>query len=466
MGKELLLGAFEEFLPNFISNTWHHPRSNTRDFATLPYWQRLVGAVEKAGFDFFFLAEAIGYPMDSEGRVPSAVVREAVQFPTHDPLTLMPAIAATVPRIALVCTASTTAQTPLLNARTFTTLDHISEGRISWNIVTSDHQHALVRILGLRDVTPHDERYARADEFVQLNLQLWEGGWEDDAIKYDKEAKVFFDPEKVHRICFDGKYFNFDGFFQAIPSLQRTPTLFQAGTSKAGVAFAAKYAECVFTQDHDADRLKDTVIRLRAAVVEAGRPSDSLKIINCASFVVASTDVEATRVRQELWDSVTRESVAALFLGWAGVDLSALDPEDTLDNVSTDVGQTLLALRLNADGSSPTIGEVLDRLPSTMAGLSFTGTPQSIADEVERVVDLTDIDGFLVENIYSGGVEGYLDFIEQVMPELRRRGLLPNEPRTGSAREILTGAGGPQLPEWHPGVHYRHNASRGQSSGF
>ncbi len=456
MPKQLVLGAFEEFTPNFIGNSWHHPRGDTSAFATLGFWQELVGAVESAGFDFFFLAEAIGYPMNDEGEVPEAVIREAVQFPVHDPIAIMSALAATVPRIGLVVTASTTAQKPLLNARTFTTLDHLTEGRIGWNIVTSDNQQAMVRLLDLGQITPHDERYARAEEFVELELQLWEGGWEDGAVLADKSSKTWADPARVHRIRHDGQYFRFDGYYQAIPSPQRTPTLFQAGASAAGTAFAAKYAECVFTQDRDPARLAKTVAGLRERAVAGGRPADSIKIVNGASFVIASTEEEATRLREELNHTPTREAAAALFLGWSGVDLGKLAPEATLDEVSTEVGQTMLSMWRNPDGTSPTIGEVLDSLPSTIGGVKFTGTADSIAAEVESFVEATDIDGFLVENWY-GGAEGYVDFIELLMPKLRERGLLPPAPRTGTIREMLTGSTSPQLPDWHPGRRYRHS---------
>ena len=454
MPKQLVLGAFEEHTPNFIANAWHHPRGDTSGFASLAFWQDVAAYVERGGFDFFFLAEAIGYPMNDDGEVPEAVIREAVQFPVHDPLLLISALAATVPRIALVATASTTAQKPLLNARAFTTLDHLSGGRVGWNIVTSDNQQAMVRLLDLGDITPHDERYKRADEFVDLDLQLWEGGWEDDALVADKATKTFADPAKVHRIQHDGEYFHFDGYFQATPSVQRTPTLFQAGTSSAGTDFAAKYAECVFTQDRNPERLAGTIARLRAKAAATGRPADSIKIVNGASFVVASTMEEAQRIRDEVTRTPTREAAAALFLGWGGVDLMKFDPEATLDDVSTEVGQTLVTLWRNPDGTSPTIGEVLDQLPRTFGGMRFTGTPESIADDVLAFVEKTDIDGLLVENLY-GGVEGYVDFVEQVVPILRERGLLPAEPRTGSAREMLTGAPSARLPEWHPGMRHR-----------
>ncbi|MDF2990527.1 MAG: hypothetical protein K0S37_1041 [Microbacterium sp.] len=449
MPKQLVLGAFEEFTPNFIGNAWHHPRGDTSSFATLEFWRELVSTVERGGFDFFFLAEAIGYPMNDDGDVPEAVIREAVQLPVHDPMAIISAIAATVPRIGLVVTASTTAQRPLLNARTLTTLDHLSEGRLGWNIVTSDNQQALVRLLDLGEMTPHDERYARAAEFVDLSLRLWEAGWEDDAVLADKASKTWADPSKVHRITHDGQYFRFDGYFPAIPSPQRTPTLFQAGTSAAGTSFAARYAECVFTQDREAARAARSVRTLREKAVAAGRPADSLSIINGASFIVAETDAEARRLREELDHTPTRAAAAALFLGWSGVDLAALDPAVSLDDVSTEVGQTMVDMWRHDDGSSPTVGEVLDSLPSTIGGAKFTGTAQSIADQVESFVAETDVDGFLVENWY-GGAEGYVDVIEHVLPELRSRGLLPEEPRRGTLREMLTDSGA-RLPDWHAG---------------
>lgn len=437
MTKQLVLGAFEEFTPNFIANTWHHPRGDTSAFATLPFWQDLAAELDRAGFDFFFLAEAIGYPMNDAGDVPEAVIREAVQFPVHDPLVLVAGLATVAPRIGFVVTASTTAQQPLLNARTFTTLDHLTNGRMGWNIVTSDNQQALVRLLGRTEVTPHDERYARATEFVDLTLRLW-SSWDDGAVLADKASSTFTDPAKVHRVTHDGTYFRFDGYFPASPSPQRTPVLFQAGTSAAGTAFAATYAEAVFTQDRVPDRLAATVARIRQAAVAAGRAPDSIRILNGASFVIGATQEEADRLRAELNATPTREATAALFLGWSGVDLGALDPAATLDDVSTEVGQTMLATWRNDDGTSPTVGAILDSLASTFGGMRFTGTADSIAAEVEALVEQTDVDGFLVENWY-GGIDGYREFIDELMPRLRARGLLPQAPRTGTLRKILTG---------------------------
>lgn len=457
MTKQIVLGAFEEFVPNFISNAWHHPRGDTRDFATLPYWQNLARELDAAGFDFLFLAEALGYPMTEAGVVPEAVVREAVQLPAHDPAALVPALAATVDRLGFVLTTSTTAQHPYLNARTFTTLDHLTGGRIAWNIVTSDNQHALVRLLGLGSVTPHDERYAKATEFVELSLKLWESAWDDDAIVYDKPSRTFADPAKVHRIGHRGRYYTLDGYYPATPSPQRTPLLVQAGTSRAGRDFAARFAEVVFIQDRDPAQAAATVADLRARAVAGGRRADEVKVIDTLSVIVGDTEEEARRLRAELDATSSREAGAALFLGWSGVDLMRFDENDTLADVSTEVGQSTLAM-FQDGANSPTIGEVLDRLQQSIGGIRATGTAIGVADQIERIVEATDLDGFMIEWTY-GDVDTYRDFIDTVMPILRERGVIPETPRAGTMRERIMGTTDPRLSPRHTGASLRESAS-------
>jgi FMN-dependent oxidoreductase (nitrilotriacetate monooxygenase family) len=453
MTKTVFLGAFEEFTPNFISNAWSHPRSDTQGFATLPYWQDMARQLETGGFDFLFLAEAIGYPMQPDGSVPEAVVREAVQLPVHDPMTLVSGLAATVDRLGFAVTASTTAQNPNLNARTFTTLDHLTDGRIAWNVVTSDNQYALVKLLGQQQVTPHDERYARATEFLELSLKLWEGAWEDDAIVFDKATRTYADPSKVHRITHDGDYFHLDGYFTAIPSPQRTPFLLQAGTSPAGRAFAGRFAECVFIQDRDLEKAAANVADLRARAAANGRDPQDIKVMDAISIVVGSTEEEAQRLRAELDATPSREAAAALYLGWSGVDLMSYPMDATLADVSTEVGKTMLSM-FQKGGDSPTIAEILDLISTSIGGIRVTGTPESVADQLQRIVEVTDIDGFLIEYTY-GGMPSYRDFIDQVIPLLRQRGMVPEEPRGGSMRRRILGHDGDRLPNDHPGARYR-----------
>jgi len=453
MTRKIFLGAFEELTPNFIANGWSNPRSDTEGFATLRYWQDMARGLDEGGFDFLFLAEAIGYPMRDDGSVPEAVIREAVQIPNHDPMTVLSALAATVDRLAFAVTTSTTAHHPVLNARALTSLDHFTEGRLAWNIVTSDHQQALSRILGLRTITPHAERYRRANEFLELSLRLWETGWEDDAVVYDKAAKTYADPSKVHRITHSGEFFDFDGYFTAIPSPQRTPFLLQAGTSPAGRAFAGRYAECVFIQDKTAQEAAATVADLRARAAANGRDRDDIKVIDCVSIVVGSTEAEARALREEIDATVSRDAAAALFMGWSGVDLSVFPLDATLEDVTTEVGKTALST-FQKGAQSPTVAEVLDMITVSFGGPRITGTPESVVDQIDQLVQASDLDGFLVINNY-GGMPGYRDLIDHVMPLMRRRGLLPAEPPGGSMRRRILGHDSDRLPASHPGAQLR-----------
>ena len=453
MTKTIFLGAFEEFTPNFISNAWSHPRSDTAGFATLGYWQNMARELEAGGFDFLFLAEALGYPMQPDGEVPEVVIREAVQIPVHDPMMLVSGLAATVDTLGFVVTASTTSQQPYLNARAFSTLDHLTNGRIAWNVVTSDNQIALSRLLGQKSVTPHAERYRRATEFVELSLKLWEDAWDDDAVVHDKATRTFADPSKVHRVVHHGDYFDLDGYYTAIPSPQRTPLLLQAGTSPAGRAFAGQFAECVFIQDRDLDIAAANVADLRARAVENGREPHDIKVIDAVSIVVGDTEEHAAQLRAELDQTPSRGAAAALFMGWSGVDLMSFPLEATLAEVTTEVGQSMLGLFQQGD-ESPTVAEILDRITSAIGGIRVTGTAESVADQLQHIVDVTDIDGLLIEYTY-GGMPSYRDFIDHVVPLLRDRGMLPPTPRGGSMRRRILGHDSDRLPATHPGLQNR-----------
>ncbi len=386
-----------------------------------------------------------------EDTIPDVVVREAVQFPVHDPLTLVSGLAATVDRLGFVVTASTTAEQPYLLARRFASLDHLTKGRIGWNVVTSDMQTALVKLLGAGDVTPHDRRYDRAEEFIDLTLKLWEGGWSDDPFILDKQSRVFTDLSKVHRISHEGDFYSLDGYFPVSPSPQRTPTLFQAGASSRGVEFASRIAECFFIQERDLDKAAKLVATIRAEVEKRGRTGDTVKIINSISVVVASTDAEAAELRASLTAAPSRDAMAALFLGWSGVNLLGLDPDTLLDDLSTEIGKSTLAMYQN---SGMTVGQVLDALAETLGGTKVTGTPAQVAAEIERIAEVTDVDGFLIEHTF-GSLSTYREFIDSVMPILREHGAIPEHPRSGTLREMLTGAPTARLRPEHPGSAFR-----------
>lgn len=448
MTKQLILGAFEVMAPTFLANSWRHPKAHPEGYAGFAAWRELAQQLDAGGFDFLFFAEALAYPMAPDGTVPEVVVREAVQFPVHDAPLAISGLAATVDRLGFVVTSSTTAEQPYLLARKYATLDHLTGGRVGWNIVTSDMQQALVRLLGDTTITPHDQRYARAHEFVSLCLTLWEQGWDDDAQPMDKQTGVFTDPAAVHWLSHHGEHFDLDGYFPISPSPQRTPTLFQAGASPAGRDFASTFAECIFTQERSVEKAAALVADLRARAVGHGRRPDAVKIVNGMSIIVGDTEEEALRLRRELTDAPSRAAMAALFMGWSGVDLTRYAPDTTLEEIRTEVGQSLLN---QYKDPTLTVGSVLDGLRETMGGFKVTGTAAQVADRIEEIVAATDIDGLLVEFTF-GGTESYRDVIEQVMPLLRERGMLPPEPRRGTLREMLTGADSARLPSDHPGV--------------
>ncbi|MGC5245540.1 NtaA/DmoA family FMN-dependent monooxygenase [Gordonia sp. DT219] len=441
--KTLSLGAFEIMCPNFLSNAWSHARSDTRDFDTLGYWQDLARRLDAGGFDYLFFADASGYPMDGDD-VPEVVIREAVQFPVLDQMSLISGLAATVPRLGFVVTASTTIERPYIHARRFSTLDHLTAGRIGWNIVTSDMQESLVKLLGEPSVVRHDERYDRATEFVELCLQLWETAWDDGAFVFDKRARTAIDPSHVHRLKYQGKFHAFDGYYPVNPSPQRTPALFQAGSSPRGLRFGGDFAECVFIQKRDSASTRAMVDAVRSAAAESGRARDSVKVINSVSVVVADTEERAHEIRAELEATPSIEALAAHYLGYSSINLMNRPRNSTLDGARSENGQSSAAKYQNG-AASPTVGEILAGLPKTTGGLKITGTPEHAAEQLITVGAQADLDGFLIERTF-GGVDCYDDFIERVMPILRDRGAIPEAPADGTLRERLTGSADLRLP--------------------
>lgn len=444
--KTFTLGAAELMSMNFYSSAWASPRNATESFSTLGHWQQIARLLEEGDFDFLFFADALGSPSD-DGVVPDAVIRGAVQIPSHDPSAVISALAATVSRLNFVVTASTTAERPFLMARRFATLDHLTEGRIGWNIVNSDNQHALVKLLGFREIMAHDKRYDRADEFVDVVTALWEQSWDDDALVIDKENGVFADPDKVHRVVHHGENFDLDGIFTVIPSPQRTPALFQAGASPRGRDFAAATAECIYMQEPTAQQMRATTTDIRDRAERHGRRRDDLKILNGVSVVVAPTESEARDRRAELDAAPTTEMLAMHFLGWTGINLLRMNPDLPISQASSEYGHSTIA---RYDDGRP-VRDIIESLREGMGGLRITGSPEQVADQMEHYVDQGDLDGFLVEPAF-GGAPSYREFIDLVTPELRRRGRIRPLQAGQTLRERLFGEG--------PRVNERHRAAK------
>jgi FMN-dependent oxidoreductase (nitrilotriacetate monooxygenase family) len=282
---------------------WRHPRDQTHRYTTIDYWVELAQILDRGRFDTFFLADALGL-LDTHGGSAAASLRTGTQSPLDDPLLLVSALAAATTDLGFGVTVSTTYEHPYLLARKFTTLDHLTGGRVAWNVVTSQLDSAA-RNLGLSRQIPHDERYDRADEFLDVVFKLWEGSWEDGAVVRDREAGVYTDPDKVHGIGHAGRYFSVPDAHLSEPSLQRTPMLLQAGGSPRGQEFAARHAEVVFVAGADADGIRRQVDAIRTSAAEQGR--DPARWTSSARCRSSSTTPRPARGPS--WPSISPTSV-------------------------------------------------------------------------------------------------------------------------------------------------------------
>jgi FMN-dependent oxidoreductase (nitrilotriacetate monooxygenase family) len=349
-------------------------------------------------------------------------------------------------------TLSLTYEQPYSLARRLSTLDHLTGGRVAWNIVTS-YLESAARNLGLTTQIPHDERYQIADEYLEVCYKLWEASWESDAVMRDRQRGIFIDPAKVHDIDHEGRYFSVPGPFLCEPSPQRTPVLFQAGASPRGVQFAAAHAEAVFVSGPTPQVVRGPVQALRQAAADQGRDPRGIKVFSMVTPVVAETHELAVAKLADYRQYVSTPGALALFGGWTGVDLAELDPDEPLKYVETNANRSALAsFTTAAPDRSWTVREVAAEIGIGGRGPVLTGSAGEVADELERWVDEADIDGFNLAYVTTPGT--FADFATFVVPELRRRGRVPPQSQLGTLRERLGGAG-PLLAADHPGARYR-----------
>jgi len=223
---------------------WRHPRDRSAEYTSIEYWVELARTLERGRFDALFIADVLGV-YDVYRASPDAALSNAAQVPANDPMLIVPVMAAVTDHLGFGVTGITSFEAPYTFARRMSTLDHLTSGRISWNIVTG-YLDSAARAMGQAGQHPHDRRYEMAEEYMEVVYQLWEGSWEDGAVVRDRATGVYADPAKVHPVMHHGTYYRLEGIHLAEPSPQRTPVLFQAGASSAGQRFAARHSECVF----------------------------------------------------------------------------------------------------------------------------------------------------------------------------------------------------------------------------
>lgn len=450
--KRLVLNLFEMNCVSHITHgLWRLPDNNRERFNDIEYWVELARLLEAGGFDAVFLADVVGTYDTFRGSADTAI-RQGLQIPNNDPSMVVPAMAAVTKHLGFGITFSTTYEPPFAWARRASTLDHLTKGRVGWNIVTSYLPNAA-RNHGLGDEVDHDNRFEIADEYLDVLYKLWEGSWDDDAIIADRENNVYADPAKIRAIHHEGTYFKVEGPHLPSPTRQRTPVLFTATQSAAGTAFAGKHAEIVFTGGPSEDFVKRTVASLKQAAVDAGRAVGDLKVITIAGVIVAPTEEEARAklaTFQELSDP--EGYLAHAGLPWDPTAYPADLPVTEVPDLAA--GRAGRFRQVDAD---QTVGDFLAGFGDLARHPLFAvGTPDQVADEIERWLDVLDIDGINLLQYHS--YDTAKDFIELVVPVLRDRGRLRSSyDESETLRDRIFGAGD-RLPDRHFGTRYRGGA--------
>ncbi len=457
LSKRIHLNAFKiAGVGHTAIGLWRHPDSQAHRYKDLSYWLETARTLEKGCFDSLFIADFPGLH-DVYNQSSDAAFRDAIAVPLNDPLMAVSAMAAVTEHLGFGVTVSTTYEQPYSFARKMTTLDHLTNGRVGWNIVTSVTGSAA-RNLGLDRQVPHDERYAIADEFMDAVYKLWEGSWEDDAVVNDPARNMFVDPAKVHAANHHGKYFRVPDAFLCEPSVQRTPVLFQAGASSVGKAFAAKHAEAVFLVDPTVQGMAKLVSEIRALAGGLGRDPSSIKFMAGVSVVTAPSDEEARRKFDELIRYVSVEGTLARQSSLMQLDFGSIDIDRPLEFVETDGIRSFLERFTKGDPDRVwTPRQVAEKMAQSLGAITVVGSPATVADRLEAMMEEADLDGF---NLYDHmPLHAMPDFVEHVVPELQRRGRVWTAYEGRTLRENIAGTGSPRLPADHAGAGFRPRSS-------
>lgn len=453
MDKQIRLNAFDmNCVVHQSPGLWTHPRDRADSYNTLQYWTELAQILERGKFDALFLADVLGI-YDVYRGSPDAALAGGIQVPVNDPLMAIPAMALVTRNLGFGVTCTLSYEHPYPFARRMSTLDHLTQGRIGWNIVTG-YLNSAAQGMGMPQQTGHDTRYDIADDYMEVCYKLWEGSWEDGAVLRDRASGRFADPARIHRIEHEGRYFRLSAIHLCEPSPQRTPVLFQAGASRRGRAFAARHAECVFINGPSKQVIAPIVADLRRLTAEAGRDPAELVIFMMMTVVTDTTAQGAQDKLAEYRRHASEEGGLVLMSGWTGVDFSALDPDAVVRFEQKDAQTAALEAFTTADPDRCwTVREIAAHTAIGGRSPLVVGSAAEVAEELIGWVDETGVDGFNMA--YAVTPETFTDMVDLVVPELQSRGRYKRDYASGTFREKLYGAGRSRLPATHPAARHR-----------
>ena len=453
MSKQIRLNAFDmNCVVHQSPGLWTHPRDRADRYNMLDYWVELARILERGKFDALFLADVLGV-YDVYRGTPDAAIANAVQVPVNDPLLLIPAMAYVTRNLGFGVTCAVSYEHPYTLARRFSTLDHLTGGRIGWNIVTG-YLNSAAKSIGLSRQPEDDTRYEIAEVFMEVMYKLWEGSWEEGAVLRDRAQGIFARPEKVHRIRHNGKYFRVEAIHLSEPSPQRTPLLYQAGASARGRRFAATHAECVFINGPSKQVISPVVADIRSRAAGVGRNPADILIFTMMTVITAATS-DGARAKLDAYRSyVSEEGALVLMSGWTGVDFSKYRPDEQIVHSRQDAQTSALDAFTIADPDRVwTVREIAKHAAIGGRGPLVVGSPEEVVDELISWVEDTDVDGFNLA--YAVAPETFTDFVNLVVPELQRRGCYKLDYAPGTLREKLYGPGRARLGADHPATRFR-----------
>jgi FMN-dependent oxidoreductase (nitrilotriacetate monooxygenase family) len=450
MPREIHLNAFDMNCVGHIQQgMWTHPRDQSTRYNELQYWVDYAKKLEKGLFDGIFFADVLGV-YDVYGANADAALRGAVQVPVNDPTLVIPAMAAVTRHLGFGVTANLTYEQPFVFARRMSTLDHLTGGRIGWNIVTG-YLDSAARAIGMDGQTRHDDRYDLADEYMSLVYKLWEGSWDDDAVRADRASGVYADPSKVRTIHHEGRQYKVDAMHLCAPSPQRTPVLYQAGSSTRGRQFAATHAECVFVNGQKKEGVKEIVGDIRAQAVQRGRRGEDLKVFLGATLIVGRTDAEAQEKFEEYRRHVSSEGALAHAAASLGIDFAKYDIDEPIDTGKSQAIVSNVEAMTRASGPQWTRRKLLEQMVLGSRQTPWVGSVGRIADLMMNWADEADVDGFNLSRTVVP--ECFDDVIDLLVPVLQERGAYKTAYTDGPLRAKLFGQ--PRLPASHAAAPYR-----------
>lgn len=434
MPKQLHLGGFQ--IASQVTHShaaWRHPGSDT-DFTSPEYYHRIGRILERGKFDFVFFADLLAAPAQYGRDITEPLRRGTQATATLDPSIVAASIGAVTSKLGVAITKSATFFHPYELARIFASLDHITRGRVAWNIVTS-LTASEAQNFGQDSHLDHEFRYERAEEFLRATLDLW-SSWDPDALVVDKNTGVFADPDKIRRVEHDGKFFRTRGPLNVPRSPQGHPVLIQAGSSNTGRDFAARWAEAIFEVDPTPEGRRAYYDDIKSRASNFGRNPDQVLIF--PAFIPFIGETESIAREKQAFHNELADPISGLITLSVHTDhdFSRYDLDAPVEDVQVTGTQGLFdTARRVANRDNLTLRDIGKWYAQGVLLPQFVGTATQVADQIEASFTAGEADGFMVSAAQSPGT--FNDFVDYVVPELQRRGLFRNEYTGDTLREHL-----------------------------